>query len=81
MGLKLTLLCDISIDIVFRIVAIMRNTFQGEDKSSGDTKWRLHWTVVYILCFVSAPFPVFQICFKSALNLLSFWRVHVVDTI
>ena len=66
MGLKLTLLCDISIDIVFRIVAIMRNTFQGEDKSSGDTKWRLHWTVVYISVLSLPHF----LCSKSALNLL-----------
>ena len=67
MGLKLTHLCDISIDMVFRDVTIMRNTFQGEDKSSGEAEWSLHWTVVYLLCVILCPISP---CSKSALDQL-----------
>jgi len=73
MGLKLTLLCDISIDMVFRIITTMRNIFQAEGNPSGEEQWRLHGTVVCLLYSFSAlslcvP-SLLQICSKSAIIL------------
>ena len=67
MGLKLIPLCDISIDIVFSNPTIMHNTFQDEDKSSGEVEWRLHWTVVCLLCSFSAP----SLCVPNLLQIRS----------